>query len=99
MLIILTHDNQSSLSSFSLFLIFVTNTPMAEKALSDLVLIVIKATRTVLSRLFDLFFVASKIEIDRYGFFEADPDISKIFISCFLLHSFFQKLQKSGFMN
>ena len=27
-----------------------------------------------------------KIEIDRYGFFEADTDISKILKSCFLLH-------------
>jgi len=26
------------------------------------------------------------VEIDRYGFFEADTDISKIFKSCFLLH-------------
>jgi len=26
------------------------------------------------------------LEIDRYGFFEADTDISKIFKSCFLLH-------------
>jgi len=30
----------------------------------------------------------SKLEIDRYGFFEADidTDISKLFKSCFLLH-------------
>jgi len=34
MFIILTHDNQSTLSSFSLFLSFVTNCPVAEKALS-----------------------------------------------------------------
>ena len=26
------------------------------------------------------------LEIDRYGFFEADTDISKIFKPCFLLH-------------
>jgi len=26
------------------------------------------------------------VEIDRYGFCEADTDISKIFKSCFLLH-------------
>jgi len=46
MYIILTHDNQSTLSSFSLFLSFVTNSPVAEKALSgasELGLIVIKA--------------------------------------------------------
>jgi len=46
MFIILTHDNQSTLSSFSLFLSFATNNPMAQKALSgstDLCLIVIKA--------------------------------------------------------
>jgi len=46
MFTILTHDNQSTLSSFSLFLSFVTNSPMAEKALSgstDLGLILIKA--------------------------------------------------------
>jgi len=44
--IILTHDNQSTLSLFSLFLSFVTNSPVSEKALSgstDLGLIVIKA--------------------------------------------------------
>jgi len=34
MFIILTHDNQSTLLSFSLFLSFVTNSPVAEKALS-----------------------------------------------------------------
>jgi len=62
MFIILTHDNQSILSSFSLFLSFVTNIPFAEKALSgstDFGLIVIKAWYSF-SRLFDLLFVASK---------------------------------------
>jgi len=62
MFIILTHDNQSTLSSFSLFLSFVINRPVAEKALSgsiDLGLIVIKAWNSF-SRLFDLFFVGSK---------------------------------------
>jgi len=61
MFIIMTHDNQSTLSSFSL-LRFVTNSTVAEKALSDsthLGLIVIKAWNSF-SRLFDLFFVASK---------------------------------------
>ena len=46
MFIILTHDNQSTLSSFGLFLSFATNSPVAEKALpgsTDLGLIVIKA--------------------------------------------------------
>jgi len=46
MFIILTHPNQSTLSSYSLFLSFVRNSPVAEKALSgstDLRLIVIKA--------------------------------------------------------
>jgi len=46
MFIILTYDNQSTLSSFSLFLSFVTNSSVAVKALSgptDLGLIVIKA--------------------------------------------------------
>jgi len=46
MFIILTHDNQSTLSSFRLFLSFVTNSPVAEKGLSgstDLDVIVIKA--------------------------------------------------------
>jgi len=43
------------------------------------------------------------LEIDRYGFFEANTDISKIFKSCYLLHyqkynvfyalHFFQKLK------
>jgi len=42
----MTHDNYSTLSSFSLFLSFVTNSPVAEKKLSgsiDLGLIVVKA--------------------------------------------------------
>jgi len=55
-------DNQSSLSSFSLFLSFATNSPVAEKALSgsiDLGLILIKAWNSF-SRLSDLFFVASE---------------------------------------
>jgi len=34
MYITLTHDNQSTLSSFSLFLSFVANSTVAEKALS-----------------------------------------------------------------
>jgi len=54
MFIILTHDSQSTLSSFSLFLSFATNSAVAEKALSgsiDLGLIVIKAWNTF-SRLF-----------------------------------------------
>jgi len=45
MFITLTHDNQSTLSSFSLFLSVATNSPMAEKKLSgctDLGLIVIR---------------------------------------------------------
>jgi len=53
--IIPTHDNQSTLSFFSLFLSFVTNSPVAEKALSgstDLGLIVIKAWSSF-SKLFD----------------------------------------------
>ena len=55
MFIVLTYDNQSSLSSFSLFLSFATNSHVAEKpsGSTDLGLIVI-----VFSRLFDLFFVA-----------------------------------------
>ena len=51
MFVILTHDNQSILSLFSLFLNFVTNSPVAEKALSgstDLGLIVIKAWNSFL---------------------------------------------------
>ena len=62
MFIILTQDNQSTLSSFSLFLRFVTNIPVAEKALSgstDMGLIVIKPWNSF-SRLFALFSVASK---------------------------------------
>ena len=62
MFIRLTHDNQYTRSVVSLFLSFVTNSPVAEKALSgsaDLVLIVMKAWNSF-SRLFDLFFVASK---------------------------------------
>jgi len=46
MFTILTVDNQSTLSSVSLFLSFVTNSPVAEKSLSgsiDLGLIAIKA--------------------------------------------------------
>jgi len=60
--IVLTYDNQSILSSFSLFLYFVTISSVAEKAFSgstDLGLIVIKAWNSFF-RLFDLFFVASK---------------------------------------
>jgi len=59
--IVLTYDNQSTLSSFSLFLKFVTNSPVAEKTLSgstDAGLIVIEAWYSF-SRLFD-FFAASK---------------------------------------
>jgi len=44
MFIVLMYDNQSTLSSFNLFLNFVTNSPVALKALSgstDLGLIVI----------------------------------------------------------
>jgi len=62
MFIILTYDNQSRLSLFSLFLSFVTNSSMAKKALSgstDLDLIVINAWNSY-SRLFDLLFVASR---------------------------------------
>jgi len=62
MFIIMMHDNQSTLLSFSLFLSFVTSSPVAEKALSgstDLGFIVIKAWNSFL-RLFDLFFVASE---------------------------------------
>jgi len=46
MFVILTHDSHSALLPFSLFLSFVTNSPVAEKALfgsTDLGLIVIKA--------------------------------------------------------
>jgi len=62
MFIILTVDNQSTLSSVSMFLSFVTNSPVAEKALSgsiDLGLIAIKAWYSF-SRLFDLLFLTSK---------------------------------------
>jgi len=54
MFIILTHNNHSELLAFSLFLSFVANSPVAEKALSgaiDLGLIVIKAWNSF-SRLF-----------------------------------------------
>jgi len=54
MFVILTHDSQSTLSSFSLFLSFATNSLVAEKALSvftDLGLIVIKGMEQF-SRLF-----------------------------------------------
>ena len=63
MLIILTHDNQST-SSFSLFVSLVTNSPVADKTLSgstDLGLIEIK-TWNRFSGLFH-FFVASKRRI------------------------------------
>ena len=62
MFIILTHDNQSTLSLFSLFLSFVTNSPVAEKALSGsthLGLIAIKAWNSS-SRILTFLFVASK---------------------------------------
>jgi len=62
MFVILTHDNQSILLSFSELLSFVTNSPVAEEALSgstDVGLFVSKAWCSF-SRLFDLFFVASK---------------------------------------
>jgi len=58
----LTYDNQSTLSSFSLFMSFVIKSPVAEKALSastDVGLIVIKIWYSF-STLFDLFFAASK---------------------------------------
>jgi len=61
MFVILTHDNQSILSSFSELLSFVTNSPVAEEALScstDVGLFVNKAWYSF-ARLFDLFFVAS----------------------------------------
>jgi len=54
MFIVLTYDNQSTLSSFSLFLNFVRNSPVAEKALTgstDLGLIVIKAWNSFLGYL------------------------------------------------
>jgi len=62
MFIILTHENQSMLLPFSLFLSFATNSNVAEKNLSgstDVRLIVIKAWYSF-SRLFDLYFVTSK---------------------------------------
>jgi len=62
MFVILTHDNQSILTSFSELLSFVTNSPMAEEALSgstDVALFVSKAWYSF-ARLFDLFLVASK---------------------------------------
>jgi len=62
MFVVLTHDNQSIRSSFSEFLSFVTNSTVAEEALSgstDVGLFVSKAMHSF-SRLFDLFFVASK---------------------------------------
>ena len=61
MFTILTHVNQSTLLQFSLFQSFVTNSTVAEEALSastDVSLIVIKAWYSF-SRLFDLLFVAS----------------------------------------
>jgi len=33
-----------------------------------------------------LYQVCLRLEIDRYGFFEADTNISEIYKSCFLLH-------------
>jgi len=73
MFITLTHDNQSTLSSFSLFLSFVTNSPVAEKALSgsiDAGLIVgieqFFIEQNSFSRLFDLFFAASEKLISFY---------------------------------
>ena len=62
MFVILTHDNQSILTSFSELLSFVTNSPMVEEALSgstDVDLFVSKAWYSF-ARLFDLFLVASK---------------------------------------
>jgi len=62
MFVILTRDNQSILSSFSEFLSFVTNSAVAEDALSgstDVDLFVSMAWHSF-STLFDLFFVASK---------------------------------------
>jgi len=62
MFIMLTHDNQGTLLSISLLQSLVTNGPVAVKSLSgstDLGLIVIEALNSF-SRLFDLFFVASK---------------------------------------
>ena len=62
MFIILTHNNHSALLPFSLFLSFVTYSPVAEKALSgstDLGLIVINMEQ-FFTVIFDRFFVASK---------------------------------------
>jgi len=59
MCITLTHDIQSTLSSFSLFLSFVTNSPVAEKGLSGSInvgLIAVKAWYSF-SRLFDFLVV------------------------------------------
>jgi len=61
---ILTHEYQSIFSAFSLFLSFVTNSSMAEKAhfeSTDVGLIVIKAWYS-LSRLSGLFVVAESFE-------------------------------------
>jgi len=62
MFAILTRDNQSILSSFSELLSFVTNSPVAEEALSDStnVRLFVSKARYSFARLFDLFFVASK---------------------------------------
>ena len=65
MFVVLTYHNQSIRSSFSELLSFVTNSPVAEEALSgstDVGLFVYKAMYSF-SRLFDLFFVASKRHI------------------------------------
>jgi len=62
MFIILTRDDQSTLSSFSLFLSFVTNSPVGIKAFSgstDLCFIAIKAYN-IFQGYLDLFFVTSK---------------------------------------
>ena len=62
MFVILTHENQSIRSSFSEFLSFVTNSPVAEEALSsstDVGLFVSKEMYSF-SRLFDLLFGNSK---------------------------------------
>jgi len=65
MFVILTHGNQSILSAFSELPSFVANSPVAEEALSgstDVGLFISKAWYSFysFSRLFDLFFVASK---------------------------------------
>jgi len=62
MFMTLTHDNQSTLSSFTQFLSFVTNSPVSEKTLSgsiDVGLIESKAWHSF-SRLYGHFFAASK---------------------------------------